>query len=503
MLCALPRPTAPQVLSDPLVPQEARDVAVARLREREANVARGLRAWFDAAAARPDFEGVVLPLLRAVLAPLEASGLDATQDARGGPGSATNGDLMEARTLAAVGAQLPPGWRLLPKAHVVALDGRHPGHAAACKWEADLVALDETGTAVAIFEVIGLVCVEGVPHTLSCFAMAPPAARLPQGPRSPACAAGPPALTLSMRRWPTGDGNLPPPPCPQAKLANANPLMTLLTDAGRCIALVGHLAVCRTVTLRIRAEDLEDAARYGGGAVAAAGVPAAASGISLGSANSGGLSGDEGEVEAEGEAESDGEAEGEGEAAVAELELYGSVKGMRKLRKQRRQAAAKAKKLWRDVEVPVDPRLQPVYVIGRPLRPKDLARGLASMASAEALKLATRDPAALVAGLQRHAAGAAAGEGGEGSEPGPETPRSSASSGASFGSLVSVGSGFSGTSSAASAPPDDGVRLTFALPEEWRAAISDKVLSRLDLLVNRVTILAMDRPLRQPSSPRP
>jgi hypothetical protein len=30
------------------------------------------------------------------------------------------------------------------------------------------------------------------------------------------------------------------------------------------------------------------------------------------------------------------------------------------------------------------------------------------------------------------------------------------------------------------------------LPEDWRAAISDVVLSRLDLLVNRVTLLAID-----------
>ena len=60
---------------------------------------------------------------------------------------------MEARAAALVAAQLPEGWTLLVNAHVVALDGRHPGHAAACKWEADLVALDGTGRVVAIFEV--------------------------------------------------------------------------------------------------------------------------------------------------------------------------------------------------------------------------------------------------------------------------------------------------------------------------------------------------------------
>ncbi|KAI8473737.1 MAG: hypothetical protein J3K34DRAFT_164680 [Monoraphidium minutum] len=159
-----------KVLADPLVPRAARDVAAARLAERETRVGSGLRSWFDAAAVRPDFVPVVLPLLRMVLGALEGVGLDTTADTRGSPGSAASGDAMEAATMALVEAQLPAGWSLLSKAHVVALDGRHPGHAAACKWEVDLVALDESGTAVAIFE---------------------------------------------------------------AKLANANPLMTLLNDAGR------------------------------------------------------------------------------------------------------------------------------------------------------------------------------------------------------------------------------------------------------------------------------
>jgi hypothetical protein len=144
----------------------------------------------------------------------------------------------------------------------------------------------------------------------------------------------------------------------------------------------------------------------------------------------------------------------------------------------------------------------PIYVIGRPLKPKDLARGLSSCASAEALKLAARDPRALVAGLlaaeaaERDAAAAAtAVEGGEGWAPAvPASPRSEASSAAgSFGSLLSVGSGASsGSGSALGAFPDDAPRLPLMLPEDWRAAISDVVLSRLDLLVNRVTLLAID-----------
>jgi hypothetical protein len=142
-----------KVLDDPLVPQKARDVAVARLRDREATVARGLRAWFDECAARPEFGAVVLPLLRLVVGALEGAGLEAAADVRGSGGSAANGEAMEARTLALVEAQLPAGWSLLSKGHVVALDGRHPGHAARCKWEVDVVALDDSGTAVALFEV--------------------------------------------------------------------------------------------------------------------------------------------------------------------------------------------------------------------------------------------------------------------------------------------------------------------------------------------------------------
>jgi len=152
-----------RVLANPDVPQEARDVAVGRLREREVYVERGLERWFQGAMARPDFGGVVLPLLRCVLGPLDAAGgFVPPVDTRGAASSAANGDRMEARALALVSAQLPPGWSLLSNAHVVALDGRHPGHHAACKWEVDLVALDETGTAVAMFEVRVCVCVRRV-----------------------------------------------------------------------------------------------------------------------------------------------------------------------------------------------------------------------------------------------------------------------------------------------------------------------------------------------------
>lgn len=136
------------------MPLDARDIAASRLAERQASVTRGLAAWFDAALARPDFDGVVLPLLRAAVPPLDASGGWQPEDSgRGGPDSAARGEQTEAAAGGLVRAALPPGWRLLLNAHVVALDGRHPGHHAACKWEADCVALDEGGTAVALFEV--------------------------------------------------------------------------------------------------------------------------------------------------------------------------------------------------------------------------------------------------------------------------------------------------------------------------------------------------------------
>jgi hypothetical protein len=145
-----------KVMADDRVPQKARDIAAARLREREGHVTTGLAAYLAAVPARADFPGVIFPLLRHVLGPLEASGgYESQADSRGSPLSAANGDRMEARALALVAAQLPPGWSVLPNAHVVALDGRHPNHHAACKWEVDFVVLDERGTAVAMFEVGG------------------------------------------------------------------------------------------------------------------------------------------------------------------------------------------------------------------------------------------------------------------------------------------------------------------------------------------------------------
>lgn len=136
------------------MPQEARDIALARWHARAAAVAAGVSSWFESAMARPDFQAVVFPLLRAVIGALEAAGgFEPSLDGRGGAASAASGDRMEARALVLIQAALPRGWSLLTNAHVVALDGRHPGHHAACKWECDFVALDESGTAVALFEV--------------------------------------------------------------------------------------------------------------------------------------------------------------------------------------------------------------------------------------------------------------------------------------------------------------------------------------------------------------
>lgn len=403
-----------RVMADPRVPDAAREVAAERANARIAVVPLGLEAWLDAAAARPDFWGVVFPLLRHVLGPLEAAGgFEPSTDGRGGAVSAANGERMEARAEALVAAQLPPGWSLLSKGHVVALDGRHPNHSAACKWEVDLLALDATGTAVALFE---------------------------------------------------------------AKTANANPLMTLLTDVERVCALADRLAGVSTVTLRVREEPGVEAA------AAAAAVAAAAAAFAVEEGES-----DPGSGSSSGSSGSSSDEDG-GAARAEQL----TVQQRRRLRRVAA-AADKNRKLWRDVTVPVHPQLQPVYVLGRPLRRKDLRRGLASAASAEALKLGARDPAALAAALGLGGGdGDGDGVGSDGDDDDeaaslPDTPRSGFSD-LSSGTSSELGSELSGPWAA----PDDGPRLVMALPQEWRESISARVLSRLDLLTTRCTVLAVD-----------
>lgn len=437
------RESLKRVLTNPLVPLEAREIACARLASREASVAKGLDQWLVRCMTREDFYTVVLPLMRHVMAPLERDGFEAAVETRGGVSSAANGDAMEQRVLSLVEGKLPAGWTLLSNAHIVALDGRHPGHHAACKWEVDLIALDETGTAVAIFE---------------------------------------------------------------AKLANANPLMTLLTDVERCIALVDQLVGVSNVTVRLRDAEGEAYAAAEKLASRTVGVAdeascASASASPPTSASPSASADDEADGSCMSSSSGD-EAESDSPTAVhigstASSQLRQQLKDERRRRRQEGKAAA-SKKMWRDVTVPIDPRLQPVYVLGRPLRRKDLLRGLLSCASAEALKIGAKDPKGLVEALTAAEASGAGdpcvGDGCNEEDEGlPDTPQSGDSSVSGFSgiSTSSINSG-GGGGGVDGSMYEDAPRLVIMLPQEWREAISTVVLRRLDLIADRCIVLAID-----------
>lgn len=296
--------------------------------------------------------------------------------------------------------------------------------------------------------------------------------------------------------------------------------MTLLTDVERCLALVDQLAACSTATFRVKDEtgaaassgDATSFTAATGSAGAPEGTAAAAAASSRGFTPAAAPESANTANDCNGSSSSDEE-----EVVVEEVSSSdAAVLSERKQRKQRKAAGMKAKKQWVDVTVQVDPRLQPVYVLGRPLKRKDLLRGLTSCASAEALKLAYRDPAKLVATLGADSSGGssvgwrgraspgggpvaggsvlcfeqqqqAAGGGSKEDDALPDTPRS----------LESCPSSSSGSMSSGNGSSDEGVRLTMALPEEWREAISSITLHRLDVLVDRCTILAIDANERQ------
>jgi hypothetical protein len=302
--------------------------------------------------------------------------------------------------------------------------------------------------------------------------------------------------------------------------------MTLMTDVERCVALTNHLAAAQTVTLRIREDEPGGASsilRAGPGgalicgeaAAAAAGIdfvrnhsngPAAAAlqeadgGAALGAGEAAGPRGSGGASDVSGGGSSSSEEDADDDAAA------GAALSVQERRRLRRVAASasKGRKLWRDVTVPVDPRLQPVYILGRSLRRKDLRRGLASCASAETLKLGTREPERLAAALGVSCGGSSK------EEPvlplAPGTPRSAggsfssgqlsrSSSAASASSLLSgvlSGGEDEGEGSiVGGAAEEEAPRLVVTLPDEWRQEISDKVLSRLDMISERVTVLAI------------
>jgi len=308
---------------------------------------------------------------------------------------------------------------------------------------------------------------------------------------------------------PHTDASPPPPPPPtptphptaphppqQAKLANANPLMTLLTDAERCVALRDILASCTNVTFRIRDDDT------GGSSAHRQKEPRAAAAAALRPSASAALSTDSENDSGSGSSSSDEGDEGTSADGAAFASTAISIQHRRKMRKAAAmEAKLKDKKLWRDVTVPIDPRLHPVYILGRTLKRKDLRRGLSSLASAEVLKLGTRDPATLAAGLGLGAAGGDGGEGGDADAVGEDVMMSEASSSlesaSSLASSLSGGeviSGFSGGSSGSSVGVDDeeGSKLRLVLPEEWRDEITRKVFSKLDVLATRCTVLAFE-----------
>ncbi|KAF8063099.1 hypothetical protein HT031_003938 [Scenedesmus sp. PABB004] len=216
-----------KVLANPAVPAANKQGARERHDALRARCAAALTAWAVAAAAGPAFAalGPALEAVGAAMAASLATGAAAgAAAATSAAGSQCSGRVMEAAALASLRRALPRGWALLPSLHLLGVDGAaFEGVQPGCKYEADMVVLDEAGVGVAVVEV---------------------------------------------------------------KLGAANPVMTLCSDAGALLRLVDG-AAGRTLTAITRAPlegGGGGAAAAPGPALAAAAAAAAAAGGGAGSA---------------------------------------------------------------------------------------------------------------------------------------------------------------------------------------------------------------------------
>jgi uncharacterized membrane protein YgcG len=140
----------PQVLANPLVPQPNKDSAQERYDNLRATCLDTITRWAAATAATPAFSH--LQTAMSLIQPAMEASL-AAGSWQCAPSSQSSGKLMEAAAVAVLQQSLPSGWSLLPSLHLLGADGRAFVIQAGCKYEADMLVLDEQGVAVAIVEV--------------------------------------------------------------------------------------------------------------------------------------------------------------------------------------------------------------------------------------------------------------------------------------------------------------------------------------------------------------
>ncbi|KAF6255428.1 hypothetical protein COO60DRAFT_211451 [Scenedesmus sp. NREL 46B-D3] len=133
-----------------MVPQPNKDAAQQRYDTLHATCLDTITRWAAATAATAAFahlQPAMTQVLPAMAASLAAGNWQCAAS------SASSGKLMEQAAIAVLQQSLPPGWSLLPSLHLLGADGQAFVVQQGCKYEADMLVVDEQGVAVAIVEV--------------------------------------------------------------------------------------------------------------------------------------------------------------------------------------------------------------------------------------------------------------------------------------------------------------------------------------------------------------
>jgi hypothetical protein len=332
-----------QVLANPLVPQPNKDSAQQRYDTLRATCIDTIARWAAATAATPAF-GHLQPAMSLVQPAMEVS--LAAGSWQCAASSQSSGKLMEQAAAAVLQQSLPAGWSLLPSLHLLGADGEAFVVQQGCKYEVDMLVLDEQGIAVAIVEV---------------------------------------------------------------KLAAANPLMSLFNDCSALMRLVDQVRG-KTLTAITRSDLGGCAAAVAGmlqertsgvdNPAAAAATAARAQPYTAGAQQF--------DEETAGSTFDSLDSSSIDTTIISSSNGGGGGSALAKARAATATAPFAASSAWQTVHVRVHAGILPVYLLGKSIGEVEVLKGLASLVDSSALKLLSKAPAdmaqAIMQPQQKHKA---------------------------------------------------------------------------------------------------
>lgn len=419
-----------QVLNNDQVPQEAKAAAQQRTQAGIAAARKALTAWYQSAAANVDVQ-LLLPVLAATFDAQQAAAAAAAEDgysegeaeqteqdtAAATAAGAAAGAATEAASVRHLQQLLPVGWQLITNAHVTALNGTKMPHQSKVKGELDIVVVNPQGVAVAVVEV---------------------------------------------------------------KLADANPVMTLVNDVTGLTAVMTALRGTTASMLIKGPADLQQTCSDPGGSPRSSN---GGGGSSNGTTASGLQQGDVAHTAAvvpAAPAAAGSVAAGTGTTLPSSTALA-APGSPTSLQAKPLITAPFGQARWCAVEVPVDTQAQAVYVVGRPITEADWQRGLRTMADVAALQLLSQTASTLAAAYA--AAHEAPGElAASCGVPAPEAPGAAGIAEEAGACRAGVGQLSRTASNASSSSSVAGARVPLRLSPEQQEQLAAMMRRRLQVL---------------------